>query len=433
MGGGRSRSRRALVGAGVAALVVLVALLLIAQARPKRASGSLPQEVYVWQRAWGPPVAAALARMTAASGFTVLAAEVSWQGRRPRVTRLRPDYAALRATHRPIGLALRVGAYGGPFDAAAPATRLLTKLAGEVLRAARAGGLTAVELQLDFDCATSKLDGYRQWVEALREVAGETPVTITALPTWLRSPDFPSLVRAAPGYVLQVHSLHPPASPEAHPSLCDPEEARAWVEAAGRVGVPFRVALPTYGYLAAFTPSAKLLAISAEGPSRDWPADTRLRAVRSDAAAMAELVRGWRRDRPAALRGVIWYRLPVEGDRLNWSAEAFAAVMRGQAPREALRVSATHPSPELVEVWVENAGAVDTPPLAEVEITWKEGSELVGVDGLRGYVATPAGARGFRFSAPERDEGAVLAPGERWQIGWLRFEKRAEVQVHVRK
>ena len=53
----------------MAALVVLVALLLISQARPKRASGPLPQEVYVWQRAWGPPVVAALARTTTSPPF----------------------------------------------------------------------------------------------------------------------------------------------------------------------------------------------------------------------------------------------------------------------------------------------------------------------------------------------------------------------------
>ena len=53
-----------------------------------------------------------------------------------------------------------------------------------------------------------------------------TPLVLTALPTWLDSPAFARLIRAADGYVLQVHSWEAPRTPEQPFTLCDPERAK---------------------------------------------------------------------------------------------------------------------------------------------------------------------------------------------------------------
>ena len=55
--------------------------------------------------------------------------------------------------------------------------------------------------------------------------------------------------------------------------------------------------------------------------------------VAADPDALARLVRGWMVDRPAALTGIIWYRLPVAGDTRNWSWPTLARVSAGEAPR----------------------------------------------------------------------------------------------------
>jgi hypothetical protein len=385
--------------------------------------------MYVWQRQWNESVAQALARATgSAQGFTALAAEVSWRGGRARVTRVQLDYAALRATRRPIGLALRLGSYAGPFDDRADATVLVAGLARELVREARAGGVEPAELQVDFDCAASRLEGYQEWVKALRTVAASVPLTITALPSWLHERAFPDLVRATDGYVLQVHSLEPPAGPGATMSLCNPETARRWVEEAGKMGAPFRVALPSYSYLAAFGAKGEVVGVSAEGPSRTWDAGTTLRLVRSDAAAMAGLVQAWQTARPAAMQGILWYRLPVDGDRLNWTWPTLASVMRGAAPRQELRVEVAYPEPGLAEIVLVNAGLADMVPTTCVEVGWESG-ELLGADGLRGYRVRQMSPTRLQLDC--REPTAVLAPGDRWQIGWLRFKQSAEVRVHV--
>ena len=182
------------------------------------------------------------------SNLVVLQAEIVWRNAKPEVIPVRLDYAALAATHRPVGIALRIGGYAGPFAAEGDLTQFLTGLATNFIAEARSNGISASEFQIDFDCAASKLDGYRVWVEALRKKISPTPLTITVLPSWLKEPAFKKLAGATDGYVLQVHSLERPKNIEAPFTLCDPADARRAVDLAGTMGVPFRVALPTYGY-----------------------------------------------------------------------------------------------------------------------------------------------------------------------------------------
>lgn len=425
----RSRLRTRRLALAAALVAAAAGVFVAGRVRARPASGPVAQGMYVWQRQWDEPVAKALARAAgSAQGFTALAAEVWWRGGRARVTRVRLDYAALKTTRRPVGLALRLGSYAGPFDARAEATVLIAGLARDLIREARAGGIEPAEVQVDFDCAASKLQGYREWVSAVRTAAASVPLTITALPSWLHERAFPDLARATDGYVLQVHSLEPPAGPGATMSLCDPEAARRWVEEAGKIGMPFRVALPTYSYLAAFGEKGQVVWVSAEGPSRGWDRGTTLRLVRSHAAAMAGLVHAWQTARPAAMQGILWYRMPVEGDRLNWTWPTLATVMTGMRPREELRVEVAYPEPELAEIVLVNAGLTDMLPATCVEVGWESG-ELLGADGLRGYRVRQMSPTRLRLDCPEA--ATVLAPGERWQIGWLRFKQRAEVRAHV--
>jgi hypothetical protein len=284
------------------------------------------------------------------------------------------------------------------------------------------------ELQIDFDCAESKLDGYRIWVEAIKRRVAPVPVTITALPAWLKRSAFKRLVAAADGYVLQVHSLARPRDAAAQFSLCDPLEARRAVERAGRLGKPFRVALPTYGYAVAFDAQGRFTGLSAEGPAKQWPQGTQTREVRADPEALAQLVAGWKSDRPQALTGVIWYRLPVPGDTLNWSWPTLASVMNGQVPRSEVRAEARRPQRELVEVDLVNTGQADLDLPVRVELSWRE-ARLVAADGLHGFDVSDRGANTVQFDPAHGP--ARLEAGQRRTIGWVRLNQEAEVRVEL--
>jgi hypothetical protein len=394
-----------------------------------RVSGEMSQSAYVWQRAWTEAVSDAVAEH--GTNFTELVplnAEVSWKNRTAKTVRVPLDPRALRGTGPTIGLALRIGAYPGPFKPDDAQAVVLTELAASLVAEAASNRLSVAELQLDFDCAESKLDGYAVWVKAIQSKVKPVPVTITALPAWLKRSAFKRLIDAADGYVLQVHSLARPKNADASFKLCDPPEARRAVERAARLGKPFRVALPTYGYVMAFGPNGQFIGLSAEGPAPSWPEGTQLREIRADPAAMAQMVQAWNTERPQALAGVIWYRLPVSQDRLNWSWPTLAAVMSGKVPEPDVRAEVRQPDPALSEIDLVNAGTVDYSGPVQVTVRWPAG-QLVASDGLLGFDSNETGSNSVQFQS--RNGLPRLQAGERRSIGWVRLSKETEVQIEV--
>jgi len=409
-------------------MVVVTALCLASCARTPepRAAGPLRHEAYVWQRDWNPRVQAAVGEgVTRLDGLTLLAAEVSWRGGRPEVLHIPLPYATLTNSAVPIGFALRIGAFHGPFRADDATATLLCNLAVGILEEARAAGMKPVELQLDFDCAESTLDGYCLWLEAVKRRIAPIPVSITALPSWLDRPAFRRLARCAGSYVLQVHSLHRPSNAKEPFTLCDPREAREAVERAASFGVPFRVALPTYGYRLDFTSDGQLADIAADGTDDGNPSSLSSREIRTDPVAMAGLVRAWMRDRPTLMSGLLWYRLPVAGDRRNWSWPTLTRVVKGQSPRGHLRVEPRYPQPGLVEWDLLNDGDADASTRFDLSVKWDNGILMAG-DGLHGFELAGRASISCELRSPE--EADFLPPGERRTIGWLRLSTNTEVR-----
>lgn len=398
--------------------------------RGPRAMGTLEQDAYVWQREWGSPVVEAVTNHAGVfARVVVLGAEVGWAKgvAAPRVVRVayRPDM--LPRQPGGVGLALRVGAFSGPFRVGEESLGLVTSTAEGLLDTARREGWTPAELQLDFDCAESALEGYRVWLEHLRARVAPVPLTFTALPSWLDRGAFGPLARAADGYVLQVHSLARPTSVAEPFTLCDPVRARKAVERAGRLAVPFRVALPSYGYLLAFGADGAFLGASAEGPPPARAVGTRFRELSADPVAMAQLVADWTRDRPAAMTGLIWYRLPVGGDRWNWRWQTLESVMAGRAPMARMRAQARQPTPGLHEVLLRNEGTADYSGPVSLRVSWP-GGRAVGSDGIRGFSAETVSVDTLLFTKPI----CRLPAGESAIIGWVRLETgRDEVDLRL--
>ena len=417
---------------GLVAAAILLRYLYDFHTTVGRQEGPFAHEVYVWQRQWDEVVSKALNQAAGqTSGFSVLAAEVNWKGGEvDREVRVAIDYGALKATGRPVGIALRIGPYSGPFDKMDETASFLTGLAGSLVAEARQAGVEPVEMQIDFDCAESKLNGYRKWVEAFREEISPVPVIITVLPCWLKHRAFKALARAGDGFVLQVHSLERPKDPEDPITLCDSKAAVRWVEKAARNGVPFRVALPTYGYLVAFDKEGRFIGLTAEGPSQTWDEGTILRNVSSEPVAMARLVQGWQEDRPCTMQGVIWYRLPVEIDSLNWKWVTLSAIIDGRMPRESLRVEVEYPEPELAEIILVNDGETDQSAGASIEIGC-EGEDVISADGLRGYVVARTDSGSICFQHHGEKIFSTIRVGEQWKIGWIRLKHEMEVKTHV--
>jgi len=393
-------------------------------------SGPMGHEVYVWQRRWDGKLSNSIERAAGeVGGFSVLAAEVSLQGREVSVVRVGIDYEMLKRSDRPIGLCLRIGPYSGTFERDGEAAEFVGGLAGQLIADARAAGLELAELQIDYDCAESKLKGYRRLLEAVRARAGGVAVTITTLPCWLKHREFGRLARATDGFVLQVHSLERPAGVESPMTLCDVGAARRWVEQAGRVGVAFRVALPTYGYVVAFDKSGEFVGLCAEGALPAWDENVTLDVVQTDAGDMASLVQEWVKSRPGHMEGVIWYRLPVETDVLNWDWVTLSTIMDGRVPRRSLRTEVAYPEACLAEVVLVNDGEMGVSVPSGIELEYEAAKVMAG-DGLQGF-ALGGGVWRNRLDYAERASMRQIRVGERWTVGWLRFSEETEVKAYV--
>ncbi len=413
------------VGLCLRSLAVLLTLggtiVVVVSCRERPASGDLVQGAYVWQRVWTPAVSEAVSNAPPdLTRLVVLAAQVGWSDTRPVPVRIALDYAALKVAGRPIGLALRVTGRPEPLAADSPEVATLCALARAIVADARSQALNVAEVQVDYDCPERRLGEYAGWITRLRAAVQPVPVRITVLPSWLPHRQCRELLRRVDGCVLQVHWLHNTAG---EPQLFDLEDARAAVTALARLGVTFDVALPTYAYVAARDEAGRALGVSAEGPLPNWPRSARLERIRVEPAAVAALVREWLAQRPPNLVGILWYRLPVAGDFLNWAPATFARVRHGETPAgRALTVLDSHEA-ALVDVAVTNAGDDDV-AVSSLDVAVDLGTNrLAAADGVGGFAAQRVGPAEVRF-APAGDavKLQVLRPGERRVVGWVRHE-----------
>jgi hypothetical protein len=338
------------------------------------------------------------------------------------------DYAFLKTAAKPVGIAIRIDAFRGGSIRDADAAGFTGMVVADALAAARSNGVQVAEVQIDCDCAESRLAEYFRMIKIIKPRIAPVPLIITALPCWLDAPDFAMLMGAVDGFVLQVHSLEQPKATGTPMRLCDPDRAARWARQAGRLGVPFRVALPTYGYRAAFAPDGRLLGISAEGAANGEGVISGEVEIRSDPVALAGLVKRWMADPPPNMTGVMWYRLPVPGERLNWKWETLAMVMRGKVPERKITVQIIHPEPSLAEVEIINKGLVDDAPASTIVLGW-EGKRLIGADGLAGFECTRKGEDRAMLQFPTNAPPVIVGAGDHLKIGWLRFDQPAVVKV----
>ena len=416
----------------LAALAVSYASGWLRPAAP-RATSPMQQSAYVWQRSWSDPVQRAMRERAPAfdAGIVALGAEIAWKDGVLQHVQVPLGHALLAGDAPTNGIALRIGPCPKELLRDDATIASILQVAREMLASARAGGWEPSELQLDFDSATSRLDDYRRWVEAIAAEVKPVPVTLTVLPTWMSSPAFGPLVRASAGFVLQVHSVEKAALESDAPSLCDAASAVSWTERAAHFGVPFRVALPTYGYLAMLDDDGKLRGLVAETGSPLLTAGGRARLVSAEPRAMADLVAHWSRSRPEGMQGIIWYRLPVDGDRLNWAWPTLSRVMAGEAPAAQLAVRAVPIDDAVIELVAENSGDLDAAAPAILEVSWTGGATVVGADGLAGMEWRRQDGGGVRFERASAEPALRVAPRGSRVLGWVRLSSTAEVKVDV--
>ncbi|MCC6486496.1 MAG: DUF3142 domain-containing protein [Candidatus Hydrogenedentes bacterium] len=405
-------------------LVVLASTALGLHLRRQALTGpprDLEQTYYVWQMQWTDSVREAVREAApGAAQVMVLLGEINSRDDALALTAAQPDWKTLSEARVRVTLVLRANVGLGSHLSGERRAKTADYLAGVLKGAqekAQAAGVEVAGLQLDYDCPSSKLGDYRGLLDALRERHAATQLSITVLPTWLRRWEFANLVDRLSYYVLQVHSLEPPENVDSPIMLCDTARIPGYLRKAASVGVPFYLALPTYGYRFAFDAEGRFKALSAEGPQPAWAPSFRVKLAMTDPEEIAAVVRSIQEAPPRACLGFAWFRLPVSSDELNWTWPTLQAVSQGRVPETALRAEVRNPSPGLYEVWLANAGETRVWKAVAFDVTW-EGHRLVAHDLLGGFEGQPdSGETSLRAvgPAPRGSEPSMVA--------WLRVEE----------
>lgn len=376
---------------------ILIAAMLLA-ACERHDAPALDQQLYIWQRQWTPAHDAALRDSRESfSTLRVLALQAfpndGWH-------RARIDAALLKHDGRPLIAVIRLDGQLKALDQQQVSAQILQMLADW-----QAQGLTVSGVEIDHDAGNARLPAYTDFLVNLRgALPANLPLSITALPAWLDSPQLPALLASVDSSVLQVHAVSDPRR-----GLFDPEKARRWAKAWGRLtDKPFYLALPAYGV--ALLPDADgAPVVESEVPLER---DGQRRELLADPQQLSGLAKDLREERPKHLAGLIWFRLPLANDRRAWSLTTLRAVARGDALSSQLGLT-FNDHDGLQDITLRNAGNLDSAWPTRITV---KASACEGADALAGY-SLQQSADLLTFTRLR--DGRLPAGGQR-AIGWAR-------------
>jgi hypothetical protein len=395
-------------------LVVMLGMLSCAPA-PRPRTTPLTHSAYVWRQGWTPQAVAGLAESRLPGKLTALNVLVGECGLSSGRRAIHPPWKELSGHGRAISLSVRIGtrkAVVGKDDV--DLTEGFELLLSGLAQATTAD-IKVVSLQIDFDCPERLLRAYAEELKMLKTRTHGLPLTITTLPSWLDADGFRELIETADGWTLQLHGTSRPVLGKMN-ALFTAESAKDWVGHAKRHGRSFRVALPTYAYLACFGKRGEYLGMRAEQST--FPAGTvRTLQLPADPDEVARFL-GWLDDE-ACVRvvGVDWFRLPLPGDRQNWTMKGLEEVIAGRTITGQVDI-VTEQRGGLFDISVRNRSERPL-PLPSLRVGWGQG-EAVGADATYAWRIKP-GRRSLTFAKHEINE--LLGPGESRVVGWIRLSE----------
>jgi hypothetical protein len=228
-------------------------------------------------------------------GLRVLVADVNPDAQ--AISLLPVDENSLRQSARPTTLVVRIN--GSKVNSA-------LGIEAVVKQAHRwsSNGINVAGIEIDHDCATSRLASYASWLGTQRSGATGLKISITALPTWSEAAALLDIASSVDEIVVQVHAVKAP-------SIFESKQARRWLTsfAAAVPDENIRVALPTYSAMVA----------------GQW--------VVADSRDVANFVADLRQHPISNVVGIVWFRLPISGDDQTWSTATWLNVIDGTAAR----------------------------------------------------------------------------------------------------
>jgi hypothetical protein len=379
-------------------------------------SPGLMSSVYVWQRAWMPANVTALNDSRAVfSELRVLAAQ---QQPGEGWTDARVDLDALKSDGRLVRPVIRIDGRLPTLDTNAIATR-----AHALVSNWRAAGVHVDGVEIDFDCPSSRLADYANLLAAIKpQLPNDATLSVTALPAWIGAPGLADVLAQSDEAVLQVHAVSDPKH-----GLFDAKQALQWIgEFARQTNKTFRVALPAYGSALVLDADGHTVGVESEAALAEPGARMELF---SDPRAVAGLLRDLEHALPANLRGIVWFRMPLPGDRRAWPLATIVAVIAGKDLHSAWMPAISDGGNGAFDVTVRNSGNLEAVLPASIDVG---GSGCTDADALPGYRVEKSGTEHtgavLRFV---RETTATLPATQSRPIGWVRCTHLMPEDFHV--
>lgn len=401
--------------------LLLLGLIPFAPA-PKARAKPLVHSAYLWKQGWDAKTAQALAAAKLPQQLDALSVLVGECGLSSGRRAIHPPWELVLTHGKALSLSVRIGVRNAlrlqdTVDLSEGVELLMDGLAE-----AKSAGVPVVSLQIDFDCPERLLFGYAAELRSVKSKTG-LPVTITALPSWLDADGFEELIATADGWTLQLHGTERPRLGRDN-RLFSARESVRWIEKAMRWNRPFRIALPTYAYVACFGHRGEYLGMHAEQSS--FPSGTKKTVLLpADPVEVTSLLRILSDSRYEKVTGIDWFRLPLKGERQNWTMEGLTEVMAGRSLSSGLElITIQHDG--LCDFSVRNP--TDQPlPLPSLRVAWLEG-DLIGGDAT--FAWTPRFGR-LSMTFARHDFVEFLGPGECRVIGWLRLSRPQTITTRL--
>lgn len=394
-----------------ATAILLLALTAVAgRYQALRLHATWDQQVYLWQRVWTPQHASALA--TSRDLFSTLRILGLQVHPRDGYREIPVNTPLLKQDGRPLWLVVRLDGQLRQLDEPAISQRLLQQL-----QRWQAAGLPIIGVEIDHDAATARLPEYQHFLKQLRQqLPSSLQLGITTLPTWIGSPALPGVLQQVDSSVLQVHAV---LSPEQ--GLFNGALALRWVSQYARLSAkPFRVALPAY--------SIGLVGFDAQGAQVESEAALRVAGSTQELSVAPQQVADFLHQlttlNPPRLRGIIWFRLPLESDRRAWSMATLRAVIDNQPLVARWQVKLLPQPNGLYDLLIQNNGPVDAQLPREIAIAAGD-CPIADAVGYYRLKTTAEQQRFIRISAEQ------LRAGQSRPLGWLRCQSSTPGGIDV--
>jgi hypothetical protein len=282
------------------------------------------------------------------------------------------------------------------------------------------------ELQIDLDTPESKLGNFIDFMQELKiNLPIDTKLSFTALPCHLNNPQFEKLANTADYYVLQVHGLEYPKNEKDKVFILNPTVAKSAIDKAEQLNKRYILALPTYAYQLNFSKeNGDFLFLNAEKiplPKKN----IRVKIIAPKLKDLIKLVKfattkQKNTENEIKCLGIIWFRLPIKGDRLNFDLKTINSISSGIMPKQKITATWKLQKNGVYHLIVENFGI----------ISQKQLSIHINSDNLKGkfdLLHNYKSNQQINFQKfPKVITGSIPPPGEAFTVAWFRQNNKSK-------